>query len=79
MSTLEIKSKFHALIDQIDDEKQLEALYGFVAEHTIEAREAHQLSDEDVARIRLSLAQLERGEGIPHEVVMAEVREWLKK
>jgi predicted transcriptional regulator len=79
MSVLELKTKFHQLIDRIDDEKQLEALYGFVAEQTLEAREAHQLSEEEVTRIKSSLAKLERGEGIPHEMVMAEVREWLKK
>jgi predicted transcriptional regulator len=79
MSVLELKTRFHELIDRIDDEKQLAALYGLVAEQAIETDETHQLSEEDVARIKSSLAQIERGQTISNEVVMEHLREWLSK
>lgn len=79
MSTTELKANFHKLIDRIEDEDQLRDLYGFVAESALTSDKLDPLTSEQVRRILDSLKQIERGETIPNEVVMQEVRQWLKK
>ncbi len=75
MSTSDLKADFHQLIDRIDDEEQLRDLYNFVLECT----KPVVLTPEQVKRIEKSLAQIERGEVIPHATVMEHAKEWLAK
>ncbi len=76
MKTLELKANAHQLIDGIQDSKILKTIITFIARAKGEPKEEfwNQLSDEQRVAIEEGLAQLKRGEGVPHEKVMQEVK-----
>ena len=76
MTTLELKTNAHQLIDDIQDSKLLKTIITFIAKAKGEPKEDfwNQLSDDQKAAIEEGLAQLKRGEGIPHEQVMKEAK-----
>ena len=85
MTQLELKSHFHKLIDEINDQKELSQLYEYmlVLKKNIGKTDEDwwdELSDEQKADIDLSIKESEDESNlIPHEQVMKEARKWLKK
>jgi predicted transcriptional regulator len=79
MSTTELKANFHKLIDRIQDEEQLRDMYEAVADYAFENGELDALTPDQIERIKNSLDQYERGEAIPHETVMQNLKQWLGK
>lgn len=75
MSTAELKSNLYKLIDSINDSKTLQTIYTILSKkNAVSADFWNELSDEQKAEIEESIAVLERGEGIPHEQVMKQMR-----
>ncbi len=75
-SKAEIKINFHHLIDGIEDASMLKRAYAVVSA-LLTKKEVDfwdELSDEQKAEIEDSITQLDRGEGIPHEQVMKEIK-----
>ena len=75
MSTAELKSNLFKLIDSINDSKTLQSIYTLIKNKGVsEVDFWDELSDEQKAEIEESIAELDRGEGIPHEEVMARIK-----
>ena len=75
MSTTELKYNLVKLIESINDNRTLQALYTLLSKKVAtEIDFWDQLSDEEKKGIEEGLAQIERGETIPHEEVMAEIK-----
>ncbi len=85
MTQLEIKTNFHKLIDEIDDQKELAKLYEyFIAlKQNFEKSGSDwwdELSEEQKEMLDLSIKESEDESNlIPHEQVMKESLKWLKK
>lgn len=77
MSTAELKYSLFKAIDSINDGKTLKAIYSFVTKKN-DVDFWDELSDEQKEAVEESIAELDRGEGIPHEQVMREIREKYK-
>lgn len=79
MSTAELKSNLYKLIDSINDSKTLQSIYTLISNKGVsEVDFWDELSDEQKAEIEESIAQADRGELIPHEEVMARIKERYK-
>lgn len=79
MSTAELKSNLYKLIDSINDSKTLQSIYTLISNKGVsEVDFWDELSDEQKAEIEESIAQADRGEVIPHEEVMARIKERYK-
>lgn len=79
MSTAELKSSLYKLIDSINDSKTLQSIYTLISNKGVsEVDFWDELSDEQKAEIEEAIAQADRGELIPHEEVMAEIKERYK-
>jgi predicted transcriptional regulator len=74
MSTTELKSTLHTLIDSINDSKTLNAIYTLLSNKTKSVDFWDELSDEQKTEIEESIAEADRGELIPHEQVMKEIK-----
>ena len=76
MKTIELKSSAHQLIDSINDNKILQSILAYISLAKGEKKTElwNELSDTQKAAIEEGIAQLNRGEGIPHEEVMQSVR-----
>jgi thiamine pyrophosphate-dependent acetolactate synthase large subunit-like protein len=85
MTQLEIKTNFHKLIDEIEDQKQLSRLYDYmlIIKQNIENTNEEwwdELTEAQKADIDLSIKESEDERNlIPHEQVMEEAKKWLKK
>lgn len=85
MTQLEIKTNFHKLIDEIDDQKELAKLYEyFIAlKQNFEKSGSDwwdELSEEQKEMLDLSIKESEDESNlILHEQVMKESLKWLKK
>lgn len=73
MSTTELKYSLFKVIDSINDSKALKDIYAFVTKK-VDIDFWDELSDEQKAEIEESIAELDKGEGIPHEQVMKEIK-----
>ena len=79
MSTAGIKLKLHKLIDSINDVKVLQEINALLlTKHLKQVDFWDELSDEQKEEIEESIAQADRGECIPHEEVMARIKERYK-
>ena len=75
MSTTELKSNLYKLIDSINDSKKLKMIYAFLSnKDAVKVDFWDELSDEQKAEIEESIAELDKGVGIPHEQVMKEIK-----
>ena len=75
MSTAELKSNLYKLIDSINDSQTLKAVYTLLSKK--ESKNVDfwdEFTDEQKAEIDDSIAEIDRGEVIPHEQVMKEIR-----
>ncbi len=85
MTQLEIKTNFHKLIDEIEDQNELTKLYEyFIAlKQNFEKSGSDwwdELTDAQKADLDLALKECEDESNlIPHEQVMEEAKKWLKK
>ena len=79
MSTSELKSNLHQLIDSITDSSTLQAIYLLLTKSnsTEKADWWDTIDDEEKASIERGLQQIENGEGIPHSQVMAKYERYL--
>ncbi len=81
MSTSDIKLQLFRLIDNTDDASLLKKFYVTLT-NTVSKKETdwwNTLSDKEKVAIEDGLAQVERGEVIPHEEVMKKSRKVLSK
>lgn len=80
MEALELKTKFHNLIDLIDDHDVLEDFYRALSDYH-ERNGSHDIIDDltEDQKIRLdeSIHQSDIGKTIPHETMKAEIKQWL--
>lgn len=75
MSTAELKYNLVKLIESINDSQTLQAVYTLLSKKVeTETDFWDELSDEEKEAIEESLAELDRGETIPHEEVMDEIK-----
>ena len=79
MSTIELKSSLHHLIDQIQDERMLRNLYDCIADFALNNDTQFQLSEEQLKRLQDSMSQIENGKLIENETVKHNVKQWLSK
>ena len=80
MEAIEIKSKFHELIDHIDDCDVLEGFYRALDHYHNRNRGIDIIDDltpQQMSRLNESVRQSEAGNGIPHQTMKAEIKEWL--
>ncbi|MDF1548236.1 MAG: hypothetical protein P1P88_10475 [Bacteroidales bacterium] len=77
METYELKSSLHELIENIEDNNILSAIYLLLAKQghkKIEKDFWDELPKHVKAGIEEGLAQSERNEGIPHDQVMKQIK-----
>ena len=80
MSAAELKLNLHNLIDSIQDSKTLQAIYTLLSKQTpTEADWCDTISDEEKRAIETGVAQLKKGQGIPHKIVRKKVDALLGK
>ncbi len=73
MNTIELKTDLHNLIDKINDVNILNAIKVLLSKKTKEFDWYDELDSEQKKSIEQGLNELDNGEGIPNESVMAEV------
>jgi hypothetical protein len=82
MEAVDLKAKFHNLIDLIDNYDVLEDFYRVMNDY-YEKNGSSDIIDDltDAQKIRLneSIQQSESGKTIPHEIVKSEIKKWLTK
>jgi hypothetical protein len=77
MSTVELKASLHDLIEDIEDNDILSAVYLILAKQQHNADEKDfwdELPDYVKNGIEEGLSQSERGEGVPHTEVMKQIK-----
>jgi hypothetical protein len=82
MEAVELKAKFHNLIDLIDNYDVLEDFYRAMNDY-YERNDSSDIIDDlteaQKTRLNESIHQSESGKTIPHETVKAEIKKWLTK
>jgi hypothetical protein len=82
MEAMELKTKFHTLIDLIDDVDALEDFYRVMSNYH-ERNGSHDIIDDlteaQKNRLNESIHQSDSGKTIPHETMKAEIKQWLTK
>lgn len=76
MSTAELKLRLYRLIDSTEDTSLLKKIYSSISK-TLSKEDVDfwdELSNEQKAEIEESIAQADKGELIPHEQVMKEIK-----
>lgn len=77
MSTAEIKSSLHQLIDEVQDSKMLKAIYTLLSKNkVVEVDFWDELSDAQKASVERGLAQADKGEFKSHKEVMKKYKKW---
>jgi len=79
MEIQSIKSELHAIIDQANDLKVLEAIRTLLRSKTDEQDFWNQLPDIQKKSIERGLKQADNGQTTPHEDVMKKYEKWLSK
>ena len=74
MNTAELKSNLYKLIDGINDSQTLQAIYTLLSKKAVNVDFWDEFSDEQKTEIEESIAELNRGEGVPHEKVIKEMK-----
>ncbi len=77
MTTLELKSNFHQLIDVIQDDKMLKDMFNCIADYAI--KHDHQLSTAQIERMKKSISQIESGQIVSNAQVQQNLKKWLTK
>ena len=75
MSTAEIKSSLHSLIDTMNDSKTLKAIYMLLSKSAKQKVDGWDtLTKRQQKEIEDAINSIENGEGVPHEKVMAKYK-----
>jgi len=77
MNTVELKSGLHKIIDSIEGNDKLKAVYAILSKLSIGKKEVDwwdQISEAEKQAIEEGLASIERGEVYTHEEVMKEIK-----
>ena len=82
MEAVELKAKFHNLIDLIDDNDVLEDFYRVLNDY--QKRDGSSdiiddLTEAQKVRLNKSINQSDKGKTVPHETMKAEIKQWLIK
>ena len=80
METIELKSDLISLIEEIENETLLKAIYVMITHKPVSSSKVVKWADLPVAlkeEIEEGLEQAENGEVIPHEEVMKKYQKWL--
>ena len=80
MSVIELKTEFHKLIDNIEDEARLQDLFDSVAFYL---GQDSTLSDENspemISNLKSSISQAQSGKTISTQQLKQEINQWLSK
>ena len=80
MSTIELKTSLHKLIDTIQDSKTLQAIHTLLSkEAIIEADWWNEISDKEKASIERGLKDVKAGRVYTHEQVMGKSKALISK
>ncbi|MEN9522107.1 MAG: hypothetical protein RL065_484 [Bacteroidota bacterium] len=81
MSTAEIKTALHQLVDEMDNEKKLTAMMKSAAEIAFDIEEVNwdSLTAAQKKSIEQGLDDAKNGRLTPHDEVMKKYAKWLKK
>ncbi len=82
MSVQELKTEFHKLIDNFDDEKALNNFYEAILEYSKRDKSIDiidELSEKQKQRLMNSIEQVREGKTMSHEKVKDEIRKWNMK
>ena len=74
MTAIQLKSRLHELIDDINDEQFLEAIKAFLEGRQNPGDWANEISEAEKASIQRGIEQADSGELIDHEEVMKKYR-----
>ena len=79
MSTLELKSNLHNLIDELENESLLKAIYVMITHKAVPLEDLKwdNLPESLKKEIEEGLEQADKGEVIEHETVMKKYGKWL--
>ncbi|WP_156176116.1 hypothetical protein [Hymenobacter terrenus] len=73
---IDVRSELHELIDTIQNQSVLQAVYTLLAAQRQATLPPVVLGGEEAAAVAEGIRQLDAGQGIPHEQVMADI--WAK-
>jgi predicted transcriptional regulator len=77
MSTAELKSSLHQLIEDVQDSKILKAIYTLLSKkETLEVDFWDELSDAQKASVERGITQADKGEFKSHKEVMKKYQKW---
>ena len=78
MDVIELRTDLHKMIDKITDSNVLHAVITLLSDKsTIQSDWLETISVAERAEIEQGLADVEKGDVIPHEEVMAKYKKWL--
>ena len=79
MNTLELKSNLHNLIDELENESLLKAIYVMITHKAVTPEDLKwdNLPESLKKEIEEGLEQADKGEVIEHEMVMKKYGKWL--
>ncbi len=78
MSVAQLKETIHEGIENLNDERTLEIIQGLISRQ-YDAQQAITITAEQHAALRVSQADLEKGNTLTRESASAAVTEWLQK
>lgn len=80
MTATQVRSRFHALIDRVENTERLKQMYDALADvEGLPDEITDELTPEQRQRLERSLEQVKNGETLTHEEVMAKAKQWLTK
>ncbi len=80
MSVIELKTEFHKLIDNIEDEARLQDLFDSVAFYLgQDSTLLNENSPEMISNLKSSILQAESGKTISTQQLKKEINQWLSK
>ncbi|GAA4446600.1 hypothetical protein GCM10023189_01900 [Nibrella saemangeumensis] len=79
MEAMQVRARFHELIDRIEDTDRLKTIFDALADaDQLPAEVTDELIDEQRQRLELSLEQVKTGEVVRHQDVKKTISRWLK-
>ncbi len=82
MTKEKLKSEFHKLIDNIEDERLLENFYDVISEYSKRNKSIDiidELTEKQRARLMNSIGQVGETDTINNDKMKSEIRKWLTK
>ncbi len=80
MNATQVRSRFHALIDRIENPDRLKQMYDALADvEGLPDEITDELTSEQRQRLERSLGQVKSGDTLTHQEVMTRAKQWLTK